>query len=271
MEILKALILAIIEGATEFLPVSSTGHLILAEQFMQLPGEGNHFRNTFMIVIQLPAVLAVVVYFWRQLWPFGKDKDSRQILLLWAKCVVAFLPAAVLGVLVNSMIQELLFKPLPVALALFIGGIALIVIEKRPREATIECIEDLPWSTAFWVGCFQCIAMIPGVSRSAATIIGGMLLGARRKVAAEFSFFLAIPTMLGATTYSLWESMMNEASPTWTGEQWMLLSVGCVTSFTVALCVVAAFMTFIRKHTFIPFGYYRIVLGIAVLGLLLLG
>lgn len=263
MEYLKAILLAIVEGATEFLPISSTGHLILLEDYLRLSG-GDGFAETFMVVIQLPAILAVVVYFWSALWPFGKDKDTRAIIVLWIKIVVAFLPAAVLGVLLDDFIEAKLFNPLTVAIALLIGGIVLIVLERGERPARIPTVHAISYATGIGIGFFQCLAMIPGTSRSAATIIGAMALGASRSAAAEFSFFLAIPTMLGATAYKLFKNGMN-----FTPHQWGLILVASVVSFAVAYSVVALFMNFIRKHRFTVFGYYRIALALLVLALML--
>ncbi len=262
MDILKAVCLAIVEGFTEFLPISSTGHMILVEDYLQLSG-GKSFVDTFMVVIQLPAILAVVAYFWHAIWPFGRNTDSRKVILMWCKVVAAFLPAAVLGKLLDDPIEYYLFNPLTVALALIVGGAVLILLERRKHREHILSVHDFGYMTAVGVGFFQCLAMIPGTSRSAATIIGAMLLGGARAAAAEFSFFLAIPTMLGATALKLAKHGLG-----FTGHQWMLLAVGSVVSFLVAYVVIAGFMRYIQRRSFAVFGYYRIVLGAAVLLLL---
>lgn len=264
MDFLNAFILAVVEGITEFLPISSTGHMILVQDYLPLGGN-KAFADTFMVAIQLPAVLAVVVYFWSVLWPFGKAKDTVGIITLWFKIVAAFLPAAVLGFLFDDLIDKWLFNSLTVALALIAGGVILLVIERKPPRNAIPKVQDISFRTGILIGFFQCLAMIPGTSRSAATIIGAMLLGASRPAAAEFSFFLAIPTMLGATSLKLLKNGFD-----FTAQQWALLALGSIVSFLVAYAVVAAFMAYIRTRSFSPFGYYRIALGILVLLLVLL-
>ncbi|MDX9974885.1 MAG: undecaprenyl-diphosphate phosphatase [FCB group bacterium] len=257
---LKAIVLAVIEGATEFIPVSSTGHLIIADEYIKL-SENEAFAKTFMVVIQLPAILAVVVYFWSELWPFAKDPGERHMKFrLWTRIVVAFLPAAFFGFLLDDFIEEKLFNSVVVATALIVGGIVLIVLERRRPSTTILTVYDIGFRTALYIGLFQCLAMLPGTSRSAATIIGAMLLGATRPAAAEFSFFLAIPTMLGATVFKL-----GQLGAGFTVDEWSIIAVASVVSFAVAYSVVAVFMSYIQRRDFRPFGYYRIVLGIVVL------
>jgi len=266
VEILKAVLLAVVEGITEFLPISSTGHLILVGEYLSFQG-GEDFAHAFHVIIQLPAILAVVVYFWKDLWPFGQPADrGRATWMLWSKIVVAFLPAAVAGVLFADIIEEKLFNSVNVAIALFLGGVVLVVIERARHEHRLTDLHDLGYGTALLIGCFQCLAMIPGTSRSAATIIGAMLLGASRSAAAEFSFFLAIPTMAGATAYTLMKHGIG-FSPA----QWGLLAIGSVVSFAVAYGSIAFLMGYVRRHDFRLFGYYRIVLGAAVLILFWLG
>lgn len=260
VEFLKAIVFAVVEGVTEFLPISSTGHLILLEDFVRFE-QSDNFTAAFVVIIQLPAILAVVVYFWSRLWPFGKPREERdKVLVLWTKILVAFSPAVVFGFLLDDFIQARLFNPIVVAVALLVGGVVLLVLEWREREVRFEHAVQAGYGCAFAVGLFQCLAMIPGTSRSAATIIGGMALGASRAAAAEFSFFLAIPTMLGATTLKL-----VKGGAAFTGKQWALLAVGSVVSFAVAYAVVAFLMNYIRRHDFKVFGYYRIALALAVL------
>lgn len=254
-----AAVLALIEGVTEFLPISSTGHLILAEEYLRLTADES-FNNAFMVIIQLPAILAVVVYFWSRLWPFGKGADLEGVLFLWTKIVVGFLPAAVLGLLLDDFIDAYLFNSVTVAIALIVGGIVLWAIERNPRAPRFNTVHEVSYKTALYIGLFQCLAMIPGTSRSAATIIGALVLGASRSAAAEFSFFLAIPTMLGATVLKVLKNGLS-----FTGEQWGLLGVGSLVSFLVAFAVIAVFMSFIKRHTFVPFAWYRIALGVIVL------
>lgn len=259
-EIFKAVILGIVEGLTEFLPVSSTGHLILVNQFVDFTGS---FAKMFDVVIQFGAILSVVVYFWDRLVPFGAHKSAREksrTWNLWTKTIVGVTPAILIGATVGKYVQELLFNPITVAVALLVGGIILIFIENKKKYSTINSIEALTYKTAFLIGFIQCLAMIPGTSRSAATIIGAMLLGASRLVAAEFSFFLAIPTMTAATAYSLLKTGLTMSS-----SELIVLATGFVVSFFVAWMVIAGFMSYISKKDFKPFGYYRIVLGILVL------
>jgi undecaprenyl-diphosphatase len=259
MDVVKVIIFAVVEGITEFLPISSTGHMILLERVLQFR-QSERFPAVFMVVIQLPAILAVVLYFWSTLWPFGKSREECAAAFgLWARIVVAVLPAVVLGLLFDDFIEEKLFNPLVVASALFVGGVVLILLERGDRKPRFEHAGEAGFGRALAVGFFQCLAMIPGTSRSAATIIGGMLLGASRSAAAEFSFFLAIPTMLGATTLKI-----AKTGAAFAPMEWVLLAIGSVVAFGVGYAVVAFFMNYIRRHDFKVFGYYRIVLALAV-------
>jgi undecaprenyl-diphosphatase len=259
MDLLKAVILGIVEGITEFLPISSTGHLIIVNRFVNLTGS---FAVMFDIVIQLGAILSVIVYFWDRLWLFGAKKSQEersQILLTWKKTIVGVLPALLIGGTLGSKVEEKLFNPAVVAGALIAGGIILIFIESRKKSPRITDIAGLGYGTAVAIGFIQCIAMIPGTSRSAATIIGAMLLGLSRSTAAEYSFFLAIPTMAAAATHSV---LKHGAVMTF--RQAELLAAGLFVSFLVAWAVIAAFMKYIRNNDFKPFGWYRIALGIGV-------
>ena len=260
MEYLKAILLAVVEGITEFLPISSTGHLILVNEYVGL-NHGSEFTHTFIVAIQLPAILSVVLYFWRDLWPFQGDTAHRKAATLqWAKICVAFAPAVVFGLLFHDAIEGALSTPTPIAVALIVGGVALIAVERMHLPVRAETVMDIGFRTALFIGLFQCLALIPGTSRSAATIIGAMVLGASRPAAAEFSFFLAIPTMVAATGYTLLKS-----GASFTGAEWALLGVGSAVSFVVAYGVIAFLMTYIRNHDFKVFGYYRVVLGLVVL------
>ena len=258
MDFVNAFILAVVEGITEFLPISSTGHLILVESLLSL-GNDKAFTETFIVIIQFPAILSVCLYFWRQLWPIRDGKLDREILSLWMKVLAAFLPAAVLGLLLDDFIESL-FDSSVVAVTLIIGGIILIAIERRDHIGKTDSIGTLSYKQAVGIGLIQCLAMIPGTSRSGATIVGGLLLGANRAVAAEFSFFLAIPTMVGATTLKVLKNGLD-----FSGHQWSLIALGSVVSFVVAYGVIAWLMAFIKKHSFSVFGIYRIILGIVVL------
>lgn len=278
MDYLIAVVLAVIEGVTEFLPISSTGHLIIAEAFLKL-GDDPAFAKAFFVIIQFPAILAVVFFFWSTLWPLRRPDDpsafrlgalpvawDARTMLLWCKVAAGFMPAAVLGLIFNDVIEGYLLYPLPVGIMLIVGGIALILIERRNSGGRIESVHDIGFGTAVLVGFFQCLAMVPGTSRSAATIIGGMLLGLKRPAAAEFSFFLAIPTMLGAFTLSMAKHGLG-----FSAHQWGLLAVGSAVSFLVAYGSIAFLMRYIQRHDFSAFGWYRIVVGTAVLALIYVG
>lgn len=261
--ILKAILLGIVEGVTEFLPVSSTGHMIIVDQFVKM-SENEAFTAAFQVIIQLGAILSVVVYFWKRLWPFSGTKEEQHgKWVLWGKVVVGVLPAVVLGLLFDDFIEEKLFNAVTVSIALVFYGIVLIFMEKRNEKKdhfAITDVKDLTIKAALIIGFFQCLAMVPGTSRSAATIIGGLVLGLNRSAAAEFSFFLAIPTMFGATLLKI----VKEGFA-FTGAEWGLIGIGFVVSFIVALGVIKLFMGYITKKGFKPFGYYRIVMGIVVL------
>ena len=259
-DFLAAVVLGIVEGVTEFLPISSTGHLILVNQFIDFSNPS--FSKMFEVVIQLGAILSVVIFFWDKLWPFGAHKPLDAKLVVWQtwfKTVIAVLPALVIGALFSDRIHQL-FDPRVVAFSLVVWGVVLILIERRKREGTVDAISKLSYMTALYIGLIQCLAMIPGTSRSAATIIGAMLLGSTRVVAAEFSFFLAIPTMAAASAYSLFKYGAKMS-----GHDAAVLAVGFVVSFVVAYGVIAFLMKFIQRHNFIPFGIYRIILGAGVL------
>jgi len=258
-DIVKAIILSIVEGVTEFLPISSTGHLILVNHWIEFTG---HFANTFDVVIQFGAILSILLLYWDKLYPFSRGKSIRQrreSFHIWIKVIAAFIPTVILGYLLGDMIDRL-FNPITVALALLIGGIIIILLERRRKNPRFTSIAQMTYTTAFMIGLFQSLAMIPGTSRSAATIIGAMVLGASRQAAAEFSFFLAVPTMAAATVYTLMKKGVFM-----TADQWIVLMVGVVLSFVVALAVVAMFMRYIQKKDFKLFGYYRIILGVIVL------
>lgn len=258
LDIVRAIILGIIEGVTEFLPISSTGHLILANQWISFSEE---FTMTFDVFIQLGAILAVIIYFRKEVFPPTISQvTERNYMNFWLKVLTAFLPAAVFGFLLANTIEEHLFSLEVVAGSLFLGGIILVLIERRKHLFRFATVSEMPFKVALFVGLFQCLAMVPGTSRSAATIIGALVLGASRKLAAEFSFFLAIPTIVAASVYSL-----LKGSAHFSGNNLLILTVGFIVSFIVALGVIKFLMDFIRKHSFIGFGYYRIVLAIFVL------
>lgn len=255
---LKAIILGIVEGITEFLPISSTGHLIIVNQWIAFDPA---FTKLFDVVIQLGAILAVVVYFRKEICPCTASKEKRpEVFTLWKKLIIGVIPAIVLGALFASKIEEKLFNPITVAIALIVGGIILIAIEKRQHKELFTSIKELNVKTVLLIGLFQCLAMIPGTSRSAATIVGALLLGVSRVVAVEFSFFLAIPTMMAASAYALIKHWLALSST-----DLAILAVGFLTTFFVALLVISKLMQFIRKHSLTAFGHYRIVLGLLIL------
>ena len=277
IEILKAILFGIVEGITEWLPVSSTGHLILLDEFVKLK-VSEEFFEMFQVVIQLGAILAVLVLFFHKLNPFSRKKGSvekGQTWKLWAKVVVAVIPSAVLGLLLDDWMDEKLYNFVVVAIALIIYGVAFILVERQNKlaKAKIQNVHQIDYRTALLIGAFQCLSLIPGTSRSGSTILGGILLGVSRPAAAEFSFFLAIPTMLGASGLKIakfgYECLKGEAPYPNTTEI-VVLIVGCVVSFAVSMAVIRALMEYVRKRSFSAFGIYRIALGILVLGYFLL-
>lgn len=269
LDIVKVVLLSLVEGLTEFIPVSSTGHMIIVEQFLRL-SENKQFVNAFEIIIQLGAILSVVVYYWHKIWPFSPKlslRKRKEIIIMWIKIIVAVLPAVVLGLLFDDVIDEHLFNPMTVSVMLVVYGILLIWLESgKKRKEKYKTISELPILTAVEIGIFQCLAMVPGTSRSAATIIGGVLLGLNRVLATEFSFFLAIPTMLGATLLKIIKIGSGLG-----GYEWFLIALGFILSFVFAYGVIKIFMNYIKKHDFKIFGYYRIIVGILILILFLTG
>lgn len=263
---LTAILLGIVEGLTEFLPVSSTGHLILATELF---GYDAAQWATFNIVIQLGAILAVIVQFWRTFWAVGWGllRLEPVSIRFVRNVLVAFLPSAVIGLILKDWIDELLGQPGIVAWALIAGGIVILAIEKVARPGPLTGVAELPFRKCLGVGAAQCLSMVPGVSRSGATIMGALAMGIERRTAAEFSFFLAVPTMMGATTLELWgarEELMAGAGPV----GWNEIAIGFVVSFVVALVVIKAFMAFVSRSGFAPFAWYRIAAGALALFLL---
>jgi undecaprenyl-diphosphatase len=258
---LTAILLGIVEGLTEFIPVSSTGHLILASEIF---GYDAKQWQVFNVVIQLGAILAVVVQYWRTFWAVGSGllRWNATSLAFVRNLLVAFLPSAVLGVLLKDYIDVLLGSPMVVGWALLVGGIAILAIERVAKQGPASGVAQLPTRQALGVGLFQCIAMIPGVSRSGATIMGALAMGIERRTAAEFSFFLAVPTMVGATALELWDNrtaLAGGLGPV----GWSEIGVGFVVAFIVALVVIKGFVAFVSKSGFGPFAWYRIVAGAA--------
>ncbi|MGL5052451.1 MAG: undecaprenyl-diphosphate phosphatase [Cetobacterium sp.] len=259
---LLVIILGIVEGMTEFVPVSSTGHMILVERFINSPLVSKNFMDSFLVIIQFGAILSVVAYFWKDLSPFVKTKDEfKEKMTLWSKIIVGVLPAGVIGLLADDYISEFFMDSTTiVASMLILYGIIFILVERKKFTGNVDSIKKMSYKLAIAIGFFQCLAMIPGTSRSGATIVGALLLGVSRAAAAEYSFFLAIPTMAGATLLKLMKNGLN-----FTTLEWQLLAVGSVVSFIVAYIVINWFMGYIKKRTFKVFGIYRIIIGILVL------
>ena len=267
IEILKAILFGIVEGITEWLPVSSTGHLILLDEFVKLQ-VSEAFYEMFQVVIQLGAILAVIVLFFQKLNPFSAKKDAAQkkdTWSLWFKVIVAVIPSAVIGLLLDDWMDAHFYNYVVVAITLIIYGIAFLFVEKwnASRNFRITEVSAIDYRTALFMGAFQCLSLIPGTSRSGSTILGAIILGVSRSAGAEFSFFMAIPTMLGASALKLLKFLMEGVSATST--EIMVLVTGCVVSFIISLIVIKGLMEYVRKHSFSVFGVYRIILGAAVL------
>lgn len=275
IEYIKAIILGIVEGITEWLPVSSTGHMILVDEFLQM-NVSDEFKEMFNVVIQLGAIMAVVVLYWGKLFPFGKKHNPHplssdgfgayiktDIFQMWFKVLVACVPAAIVGLLLDDWIDAHFYNPWTVAIALIVFGIAFIIVERwnKNRSAKINTISELTYQTAFLIGVFQLIAAVfPGTSRSGATIVGALLIGVSRVTAAEFTFYLAIPVMFGASLLKLVKFGLA-----FTSAELITLILGMVTAFVVSLIVIKLLMDYIKKHDFTVFGWYRIVLGVLVI------
>lgn len=272
IEILKVIFLGIVEGITEWLPISSTGHMILVDAFIKM-NISEEFKEFFLVVIQLGAILAVVVLYFKKLFPFeikkidGKNKivSNKDTWILWGKVLVACVPAGIIGLLFDDLLDQYLYNPLTVALMLIIYGILFIIVENRNKgkESKINSLKDITFKTAVIIGIFQVLALIPGTSRSGATILGAILIGTSRNIAAEFTFFLAIPVMVGASLYKLLKFIMSGAIIA--ANEYVILAVGMITAFVVSILAIKFLMNYIKKNDFKSFGIYRIVLGILVL------
>ncbi len=267
LELLKAVLFGIVEGITEWLPISSTGHLILLDELVQL-NVSPEFKNMFDVVIQLGAIMAVVVLFFHKLNPFSPDKtpeEKKGTWGLWAKVVVSIIPSGVVGVLFDDWMDAHLHTSTVVAAMLIVYGVAFLLVERQyqGRHLAVASVDQMDWKTAIGIGLFQCLSLVPGTSRSGSTILGGILLGASRSAAAEFSFFMAIPTMLGASGIKLLKFLLSGVG--FAGSEIAILLVGCAVSFLVSLLVIRGLMNYVRNHSFSVFGIYRIVLGVLVL------
>ena len=268
LELLKAVLFGIVEGVTEWLPISSTGHMILLDKFIHL-GVSAEFYKLFEVVIQLGAILAVIILYFEKIWPLKNKNGSltldRATLNLWGKIIVACFPAAIIGILFDDWMEDNFFTPQVVSLALIAYGFLFVIIEKYDLGSkSVQRVEDISYRKAFEVGVFQLFSLVPGTSRSGSTIIGGLLIGLERSVAAEFTFYLAIPVMIGASLLKLIKYIMRVGF-VFDSNEMLILAVGCIVAFIVSIIVIRFLMSYIKKHNFIPFGYYRIVLGILVL------
>ncbi len=269
MELLKAVLFGIVEGVTEWLPISSTGHLILLNEFITL-NVSDAFRSMFDVVIQLGAILAVIVLFFHKLNPFSPTKsegEKKQTWQLWFKVIAAIIPSGIVGVLFDDWMEAHFHNATVVAIALIVYGVAFILVERRNARRvggkTVEDVYAIDYKTALLIGCFQCLSLIPGTSRSGSTILGAILIGVGRSAGAEFSFFMAIPTMLGASAIKGLKFLLSGVAAT--GTEIGVLIVGCVVSFLVSLLVIRGLMEYVRRHSFSAFGVYRIILGVVVL------
>ena len=272
-DLLRSVVYGVIEGITEWLPISSTGHMILAEQVLKFSFD-EEFMSMFRVVIQLGAILAVVVLYFKKLWPFcadnGRDSGFSKhlrwpVVRLWCKIIVACLPAAVLGFLLDDWLDAHLYNSVVVAIMLIVYGVAFILIERRPRVPSTTKLSQITYKQAILVGAWQVLAMIPGTSRSGATIVGGLLCGMSRPCASQFTFFLAIPVMAGASGLKVVKYILGGSS--FTMAEVLALVVGCVVAFLVSMAATRFLMSYVKKHTFTAFGWYRIALGLVVLGI----
>lgn len=264
LDVIKVIILGIVEGITEWLPVSSTGHLILVGNVLK-PSMSDAFMEMFDVVIQLGAIMAVVVLYFHKLNPFSPRKSYKQKMLtwqMWIKVLIGSVPAGIVGILFNDILDEIFYKPLPVAIMLIVYGVLFIIVEKHNagKKPSVTKISQLSVQMLLWIGFFQMLALIPGTSRSGATIVGALLIGVSREVAAEFTFFLAIPAMFGASLLKLIKFGFH-----FTGAEFGLLLLGCIVSFGLSVIAIKFLMGYIKQHDFKVFGYYRIVLGALII------
>ena len=272
LEYLKVIVLGIIEGITEWLPISSTGHMILFDEFVKLEVSAS-FKEMFFVVIQLGAILAVPLLFWDRLWPFTKKKtkeERRRVYSLWLKVIVGAVPAAVFGLLLDDILDAYLYNYIVVSIALVVYGIAFIFVERLKKKSgfRVESVYDITYTDALKIGAFQVLSLIPGTSRSGSTILGGMLTGVSRTASSEFSFFMAIPIMLGASGLKVLKFILEDFTAS--GFEIGLLATGIAVSFLVSLLAIKLLMDFVKRHDFTPFGIYRILLGIIVIGYFLI-
>ena len=262
MELFKAALIGIVQGITEWLPVSSTGHMILFNEFIKL-NVSETFMSTFLVVIQFGSILAVLTIFFKKLNPFDGSKtkiQKNETIDLWIKVIIAVIPSGILGLLFDDTIDALFFNPTTVAIALIVYGVIMIMLENRNKRPSVNSFSEVSYRLAIGIGLFQCLALIPGTSRSGSTIIGAVLLGTSRYVATEFSFFLAVPTMLGASALKLVKTGFA-----FSGFEWLILATGSIVAYIISILAIKFLLDYIKKHDFKVFGYYRIILGILVL------
>mgnify|MGYP000908004544 CR=1 FL=1 len=267
MELFKAALIGIVQGITEWLPVSSTGHMILFNEFIKM-NVSETFMSTFLVVIQFGSILAVLTIFFKKLNPFDASKTKIQkseTIDLWIKVIIAVIPSGILGLLFDDTIDALFFNPTTVAIALIVYGIIMIMLENRNKKPSVNSFSEVSYKLAIGIGLFQCLALIPGTSRSGSTIIGAVLLGTSRYIATEFSFFLAVPTMLGASALKLVKTGFA-----FSGFEWLILATGSIVAYIVSILAIKFLLDYIKKHDFKVFGYYRIALGVLILGILVL-
>ena len=268
MELFKAALIGIVQGITEWLPVSSTGHMILFNEFIKM-NVSETFMSTFLVVIQFGSILAVLTIFFKKLNPFDVSKTKIQkseTIDLWIKVIIAVIPSGILGLLFDDTIDALFFNPTTVAIALIVYGIIMIMLENRNKKPSVNSFSEVSYKLAIGIGLFQCLALIPGTSRSGSTIIGAVLLGTSRYIATEFSFFLAVPTMLGASALKLVKTGFA-----FSGFEWLILATGSIVAYIVSILAIKFLLDYIKKHDFKIFGYYRIVLGVVVLACFFMG
>lgn len=266
IEVIKSVIIGIVQGVTEWLPISSTGHMILLDEFIKL-NVTRSFLDMFLVVIQLGSILAVLYLYFDRLNPFSKKKgesEKKETISLWAKVIIGCIPAAIIGFLFDDFIHEKLYSPITVAATLILYGIFFIIIENKKKNYPIDSLSKLDYKTVLLIGTFQVLALIPGTSRSGATIIGASILGASRSVSAEYSFFLAIPVMLGASGFKFLKYVLKVGLNFSATELWILI-LGMLSAFLVSIWAIKFLMSYIKKHDFKIFGYYRIILGVIVL------
>ena len=266
IELIKSVLQGIVQGITEWLPISSTGHILLLDAVWPM-NVRKEFFDIFKVVIQLGSILAVLVLYFHKLNPFSPKKsaaEKRGTWVLWSKVLVASIPTAVVGFTIEDLVDNALSTPLVIAITLFLYGIGFLLLETFPPKARVSSLEEISYKRAFGIGAFQCLSLIPGTSRSGSTILGSSLLGTSREVAAEFSFFMAIPAMAGASGLKVLKFMLDDETAPFTADEWLLLAVGTVVSFVVSLVAIRFLMGYIKKHDFKVFGWYRIALAAVI-------